>query len=175
MKIEKNKFKEKESIIPYLIFNIMRNIGNDSDYMKYIHTIRIESDLQYAKLINYKEPTNCFSFELRLKDILKMEATDVYDVLYRTGDRDDIWWREKHIKFTFDCEFDSATIYAIKQAIPGIVQTGNAFEYKEEDSGESARILVGYRKDFSEEYKSKTIVCLCNTMYSIYKSGVWDY
>lgn len=174
MRISKSKFEDKSDIIPYLLLNVLRNAETNSDYTKYIYAQRFDSDDKYSKLINLKGPIKCLPFELRVKDILDLKAKDEYRVLYRTGDRDDIWWKEKHIKIEFRCKIDSATIYAIKQAIPGINRNGNVFEYSEEDSGHDDRISIGHDEDYSKDYKAKIVTCLCKTMYSLYKSGIWD-
>ena len=174
MKISKELFKDKDFIIPFMLLNIMRNIDNDSNYIKYIHIKRKESNEEYSLLVNFKESIRYFPFELRVKDILQLKAKDEYNVIYSTGDRDDYWWSEEEIKLTFNCEIDTATTYVIKQAIPGIISRGNTFEYSNKKNGKCDRSSAGYHSDNSEEYKSNIVTRLCKMMYSLYKSGIWD-
>jgi len=174
VKVDKRLFKDSEFIIPYLIFNVMKNIDNENNYIKYVHTRRYDSDEKYSQLVNFKEATRCLAFELRIRDILMLQAKDTYDVSYCTGDRDDQWFSEQHIKLEFKCEIDTATIFAIKQAIPELIQDGNIFEYREENHGHCDRSGIGCNEDLSNEYKVKIIICLCKAMYSLYKSGIWD-
>lgn len=174
MKVEQSLFEDKSDIIPFLLFNVLRNVETNSNYTKYIHAQRKESDDKYSKIVNFKVPIKCKPFESRVKDILDLEAKDEYHVLYYTGDRDDVWWKKKHIRIEFKCKIDTATVYAITQAIPNIIRNGNVFEYSEEERGHDTRISIGHNEDYSKEYKSKIVTCLCKTMYSLYKSGIWN-
>lgn len=174
MRIAKSLIEDDSDIIPFLLFNVLRNIETNSDYTKYIHAQRKESDDKYSKIVNFKAPSKCKPFELRVKDILNLEAKDEYRVWYRTGDRDDNWCKEKHIKIEFRCKIDTATVYAITQAIPDIKRNGNVFEYSEKENGHDDRIFIGHDEDYSKEYKLKIVTCLCKTMYSLYKSGIWN-
>lgn len=174
IKVDKRLFNDSESIIPCLIFNVMSNIDNENDYIKYVHTRRYDSDEEYSQIINFKGFTRCLAFELRVRDILMLQARDTYNVVYRTGDRDDLWWMEENIKLVFNSDIDSATIYVIKQVFPEIVYKENIFEYRKEESGHCDRKDIEHDKDNSSEYKAKIVTNLCKAMYDLYKSGIWE-
>ena len=173
--IPKEKFQDKELIIPFMIFNIMRNVESQKVYNNYIHTLRAESDDKYKKLVSFKEPLRCIPFEERIRDILKLEAKKYSWVLYRTGDRDDTWHKEQYLRINFNCQIDTATIYSIKQAIPNISYENSIFELKKKDFGHCDRFDTRYYEyDNSEKYRNEVIICLCKSMYNVYLSGIWE-
>lgn len=173
IQIERCKFESINQIIPYLFLNIKRIIDNSS-YNRIIRVIRKDSDEEYSKLVMYQDPIFCKPFEIRANDILKIKARHEYKVFWRTGDRDDFWYKEKEILLSFSFDVDSLTTCAIKCTNMQYVKENNSFIYKFYESGSGSRISLGYDKDYSQEYRKTEILRLCNAMYHIYKTGVWN-
>lgn len=166
--VNREQFKEIDTIIPYLVLNIMRNRNR---YFRNIYTKRTGSNKEYAELIAFEQPVSSYKFESLIKDILKLKASHNYSVLYRTGDRDDVWFEEEVMDLSFSMDIDKVISYAIMHSNSGLTQNGNTFHYSHKISGTADRYTVGYANNYSEEYKKGWIIKMCDIVFDVYSLG----